>query len=167
MYSDFENDPHSPQKMGLKVFLPSYKFEMNKWAIRDLIADRFHLILHEFYYLILFTWLTLVSVFLGINGFVFLVCGPIALQIWISVLSNYGNHKPHWGYKNFVTHEESINLWWLALLTWGEGWHNNHHKYPKNSSFRQKWWEFDPTGLIIELVRQDKKRIRKLERNTA
>lgn len=164
LYSDQEKDPHSPKNQGWKVIFPSYEFDMNKWAVRDLVADRFHLLIHEYYFLILFVWAASVFLLFGLTGLIFIVCAPIVLQIWISVLSNYGNHKAEWGYKNFETHEDSVNVWWLALLTWGEGWHNNHHKYPGNPSFKRNWWEFDITGLIIQTIRADQISLHKKQR---
>jgi stearoyl-CoA desaturase (delta-9 desaturase) len=51
-----------------------------------------------------------------------------------------------------VTGDESRNNWLLALLTMGEGWHNNHHAY--QASVRQgfRWWEFDPTFYVLRLL---------------
>lgn len=66
---------------------------------------------------------------------------PVALTLWMSALDAYATH--HWGYKNYKTADESRNLWWMALLFWGEGWHNNHHARPLDWSFRKKWWEID------------------------
>ncbi len=151
--SDKANDPHSPKNLGLKVFFPSYEFEMNKWPIRDLITDRFQQIIHDYYFAILAAWAALITLILGEKGFVFIFSMPIVLQIWTSVISNYFNHKPNWGYRNFSTADQSNNLWWLALLAWGEGWHNNHHQYPGKSSFQHKWWEFDISGIVIKIIR--------------
>ncbi len=153
LHSDQSSDPHSPKNLGLKVFFPSYEFQMNKWAIRDLITNRFQQVLHDYYFLILFLWSLIITALFGYNGFIFIFAFPIILQIWTSVLSNYSNHKSNWGYRNFSTTEQSNNLWWVALLAWGEGWHNNHHKYPGKSSFQHNWWEFDISGLIIKIIR--------------
>ena len=76
---------------------------------------------------------------------------PVALTLWISALDAYTAH--HWGCRNFDTKDNSRNLWWMAILFWGEGWHNNHHAKPQNWNFRQRWWEFDIGALIIRLVR--------------
>jgi stearoyl-CoA desaturase (delta-9 desaturase) len=56
------------------------------------------------------------------------------------------------GRKRYVTGDDSRNNWWLAVLTMGEGWHNNHHAY--QSSVRQgfRWWEFDPTFYILKVL---------------
>ena len=46
----------------------------------------------------------------------------------------------------------SRNLWWMALLFWGEGWHNNHHARPREWNFRMKWWEFDIGAQVIRAI---------------
>ncbi len=57
-----------------------------------------------------------------------------------------------WGYKNFETDDDSKNLWWVALVTFGEGWHNNHHAIPRRANFGRKWWEIDTTYCTIWLL---------------
>ncbi len=57
-----------------------------------------------------------------------------------------------WGYRNYETHDSSTNHWLVALLTGGEGWHNNHHAHPVSAAHGHKWWEFDPTYLNIRLL---------------
>ena len=56
------------------------------------------------------------------------------------------------GRRRYVTGDDSRNNWFLALLTMGEGWHNNHHAY--QSSVRQgfRWWEYDPTFYVLKLL---------------
>ena len=44
------------------------------------------------------------------------------------------------------------NNWWLAILTMGEGWHNNHHAYQSSARQGFRWWEFDPTFYILKLL---------------
>jgi stearoyl-CoA desaturase (delta-9 desaturase) len=43
-------------------------------------------------------------------------------------------------------------LWWVALVTLGEGWHNNHHAFPRSARHGLRWWEFDPTYYLIWLL---------------
>lgn len=68
-----------------------------------------------------------------------------------------------WGYRNYETREDSRNNWLFALLTNGEGWHNNHHADPRSAQHGHRWWEVDwtfttlaileKTGLVRDLVR--------------
>ena len=57
-----------------------------------------------------------------------------------------------WGYRNYDTTDESRNNWWVALLTYGEGWHNNHHAYPRMARHGHKWWEIDVTFITIRAM---------------
>jgi stearoyl-CoA desaturase (delta-9 desaturase) len=55
-----------------------------------------------------------------------------------------------WGYRNYETSERSRNNWFVAILTSGEGWHNNHHADARSARHGHRWWEID---LIFALVR--------------
>jgi len=57
-----------------------------------------------------------------------------------------------WGYRNFATRDRSTNLWWVAALTFGEGWHNNHHAHQRSARHGLRWWELDPTYLCIRMM---------------
>ena len=52
------------------------------------------------------------------------------------------------GSKRFETDDESRNNWWVALLTFGEGWHNNHHRWPLSARQGMYWWEIDLTYYL-------------------
>jgi len=155
-HSDTIEDPHSPRHQGWKVLFPNYDFTWNKWAVRDLLVNKFHLFLHQYYFLILAVWASILTTCFGVAGFVFLFSMPIVCQVWSSVLSNYVNHA-QWvpfGYRNYNLKDDSVNNALLALITFGEGWHNNHHATPGRASFKRKWWEFDLTGSVINLIKK-------------
>jgi len=57
------------------------------------------------------------------------------------------------GYRNYETTDDSRNCWWVGLIAYGEGWHNNHHAYPRMAKHGHKWWEFDATYQLIRLLR--------------
>lgn len=59
-----------------------------------------------------------------------------------------------WGYQTYDTGDRSRNNWWVALLTWGEGWHNNHHADARAARNGHLWYEVDPTYWIIQLMRK-------------
>lgn len=91
-------------------------------------------------------------------GMVFLWCGGPSWVYWgifariVAVYHttwfvNSATHK--WGYRNFNSPDLSRNNWWVALLTWGEGWHNNHHRFASVAPSRLKWWEVDVTFMVI------------------
>ena len=54
-----------------------------------------------------------------------------------------------WGSRRFATRDDSRNNWWVALITFGEGWHNNHHAHPTSARHGLAWYEFDPSWLQI------------------
>ena len=65
-------------------------------------------------------------------------------------LVNSATHK--FGYVSYESGDESRNCWWVALLTYGEGWHNNHHAYQYSARHGLRWWEIDATWGIIVLL---------------
>jgi stearoyl-CoA desaturase (delta-9 desaturase) len=56
-------------------------------------------------------------------------------------LVNSATHS--WGSRRFATRDLSTNSWWVALLTFGEGWHNNHHAHPTAAQHGFTWYEVD------------------------
>ncbi len=54
-----------------------------------------------------------------------------------------------WGYRNYDTRDRSTNLWWVALLSFGEGWHNNHHGDQRAAAHGRRWFEIDMTYWMI------------------
>ena len=58
-----------------------------------------------------------------------------------------------WGYRNYETKDNSRNNWLVAMVTWGEGWHNNHHADQRSAAHGHRWWEFDATWLTIRILR--------------
>jgi stearoyl-CoA desaturase (delta-9 desaturase) len=67
-------------------------------------------------------------------------------------LVNSATHM--WGRRRFATGDDSRNNWWVALLTFGEGWHNNHHAHPTSARHGLAWYEFDPTWITIRLLKR-------------
>ncbi len=64
-----------------------------------------------------------------------------------------GNSFPHlFGYRNYETNDNSRNNAWVAIITSGEGWHNNHHAEPDSASNQRHWWEIDLTYLLLQLL---------------
>ncbi|MBM4250573.1 MAG: hypothetical protein FJ146_01210 [Deltaproteobacteria bacterium] len=55
-------------------------------------------------------------------------------------------------YRNFDSDDGSTNTWWVAVVAFGEGWHNNHHAFPDVARAGIKWWEIDPTMILIRAL---------------
>ncbi len=79
---------------------------------------------------------------------------PLRLVIVYHVtwLVNSATHT--FGYRNFNSPDLSRNCWWVALLSFGEGWHNNHHAYPQSAKHGLRWFEFDLTWAHIRLLKK-------------
>lgn len=156
--SDKPSDPHSPLYKGLSIFTLDYVNEVDtdtKWRMRGLVTDRFQQFLHRYYFAII----TLYSIVLFmIGGFwlmVFAHWTPALITGLMSNVVNYVGHKPTWfgGYRTYNLNDQSSNNWLWAIPSWGEAWHNNHHRYPKSYTTQQKWWEFDISGVIIKWIK--------------
>jgi stearoyl-CoA desaturase (delta-9 desaturase) len=81
---------------------------------------------------------------LAIGGLPFLMWGLFfrtVIGLHSTLLVNSATHS--WGTRRFVTRDLSTNSWWVAIFTFGEGWHNNHHAHPVSARHGLKWYEFD------------------------
>jgi stearoyl-CoA desaturase (delta-9 desaturase) len=117
----------------------------------DLARDPFYCWLDR-YSLLMQVPLAVVLYLLG--GWSFIVYGVFVriVLLWHSTwLINSVTHM--WGYKTFPTQDNSRNLWWAAIFTYGEGWHNNHHAYPNVAKAGWRWWELDMTWWAIWVLK--------------
>ena len=164
-HSDDVEDPHSPNDgfwwSHMLWFMPYDTAEENdrlqrRWA-PDLYRDPvYHLFQKTF---------VLASVVLGIGLYfagewagglgVSWVLWGLCLRLVLAYHSTwFVNSATHlWGYRNYQTTDLSRNLWWVALLSYGEGWHNNHHAHQRLAVHGHKWWEVDVTWNVIRLLR--------------
>jgi sn-1 stearoyl-lipid 9-desaturase len=148
-FSDHEGDPHSPRDgkwwahMGWILLGRSMHHDTQTLAryVPDLAKDKFHVWITKYNYLPV---IALAIVLFAIGGLPFLTWG-IFLRTVVGLhatwLVNSATHS--WGSRRFVTRDLSTNSWWVALLTWGEGWHNNHHAHPVSARHGLKWYEID------------------------
>ena len=83
-----------------------------------------------------------------------LVWGGFVRTIFVLHSTWLVNSASHvWGYRSHATRDKSTNLWWVALLTYGEGWHNNHHAFQTSARHGLRWWEVDMTYMAIRLMK--------------
>jgi len=158
-HSDKPDDPHTPRVSGFWAHIGWIMFgeaahndtaRMARYA-PDLGKDPFY------------RWLTTYHwVPLTVLGFTLLAIGGWGLVNWAIFLrvvvglhaTYFVNSASHmWGGRRFATNDDSRNNWWVALLTFGEGWHNNHHAHPTSSRHGLAWYEFDPTWLLLKALR--------------
>ncbi len=109
--------------------------------VPDLAKDKFHVWITKYHYV---PMIVLGAILLAIGGVPFLMWG-IFLRTVVGLhatwLVNSATHS--WGSRRFATRDLSTNSWWVAVLTFGEGWHNNHHAHPTAAQHGFKWYEVD------------------------
>src|SRR5438067_12938154 len=90
----------------------------------------------------------------AIGGFLLVlwgICLRVVFGLHTRWLVNSATHM--WGMRRFATHDDSRNNWCVALLTFGEGWHNNHHAHPSSARHGLAWYEFDPSWIQIRILK--------------
>jgi stearoyl-CoA desaturase (delta-9 desaturase) len=152
-FSDTPKDPHDPTTVGWKIFFPhliKYGSTVNKRLINDLMT-REQLYINKYYNLFLVAWAS-VLLLIDPSFLYFFYIIPLFLTFVSLDLFVFLTHKH--GYRNFNSRDNSKNNWFISLILWGEGWHNNHHSNAANFTTKVKWWEIDPLGIIISLVKR-------------
>lgn len=90
---------------------------------------------------------------LGTSGWQLLVWGYFISTVALIHVTLTINSLAHvWGQRRYATSDDSRNNWFLALLTLGEGWHNNHHHYPGSSRQGFYWWEVDVSYYLLRMM---------------
>ncbi len=164
-HSDTDDDPHSP-KHGLwwahifwwMPFVPRQDDPvLSRRYVQDLARDPVHCFLDRFHIvpsILLAGLLYAVGQAYGGLGLSWVVWGIFVRTAFVYHATWLVNSAGHvWGYKTYATRDDSRNLWWVALVSLGEGWHNNHHAFPRSARHGLRWWEFDITWLSIQVLR--------------
>ncbi|KAL4584558.1 hypothetical protein LXL04_009161 [Taraxacum kok-saghyz] len=156
-YVDSNKDTHSPingfwfSHMGWLFdsgyILEKYKERKN---VEDLKKQAFYMFIRKTYMWhiigcggLLYAW----------GGFPFLVWGLGVRTIWVYHLTFLVNSACHiWGNQVWNTGDLSKNNWWVAVLTFGEGWHNNHHAFEYSARHGLEWWQIDVSWYIIRFL---------------
>ena len=167
-FSDREQDVHSPVQRGflwshMGWFLSRRHFAPDLGRVRDLLAFKELRLLDRFDILVPF--LLALGLFLtgrvlearwpelGTSGGQMLVWGFFISTVACYHVTYTINSLCHvWGRRRYATRDDSRNNFWLALLTLGEGWHNNHHHYPVSVRQGFYWWEIDITYYLLRML---------------
>jgi fatty-acid desaturase len=157
--TDKEGDPHSPRDGGLWAhmgWILTGKAMHNSSGelfpfVPDLRKDKFYVSVSRWHWVPL--TLLAVAIF-AIGGWSCLLWG-IFLRTVVGLhatwLVNSATHM--WGSRRFLTSDTSTNNFWVAMLTFGEGWHNNHHAAPQSARHGLAWHEFDLNWYAIWVLR--------------
>ncbi|MGQ0535738.1 MAG: acyl-CoA desaturase [Methanobacteriota archaeon] len=160
--ADKEGDPHSP----VEGFLHAH----TAWLVRDrfvrsgpvyekIAADPIVAFVSRTFFLWVGVGLLIPA------GIAYAVTGSVAAAaqglLWGGVVRVFVGHHITWsvnsvahafGTRPFVTDDESRNNVLVALFGFGEGWHNNHHAFPRSAFIGIRWWQFDPGRLVIRVL---------------
>lgn len=157
-HADRAGDPHTPRDGGWWAHIGWILWgtaqnhspaTIARYA-PDLLKDSYYRWLNRFYYVPILV--------LGIALFVFGGWGVMLWGVFLrSILAFHAtwlvNSATHlWGRTRFETGDDSRNSWWVALLTFGEGWHNNHHAHPTSARHGLHWYEIDINWLGIRAL---------------
>ncbi|MCS6814768.1 MAG: fatty acid desaturase [Cyanobacteria bacterium] len=157
LYSDQHVDHHDSGKgfwwshMGWMFYEIENREDIVKRFTKDISSDPVYQFF-ENYFLAVQVGLAIVLYMLG--GWSFVVWGIFVRLVAVyhcTWLVNSATHK--FGYRSHETTDRSTNCWWVAILAYGEGWHNNHHAYQYSARHGLQWWEIDVTWMIISLLK--------------
>lgn len=163
--SDQPGDPHTPRD-GFSHALYKWMFEMSNYqsdeeVVRvsaDLMKDPVYRALghsHAPKQAMQCLTMNVVArlVLLAVFGWAAVLANVLATftVFWSTQFVNTYCHMASQGYRSFHTREDSRNVWWVAILSLGEGWHNNHHAMPKSARHGMATMEFDVTWITIWL----------------
>jgi stearoyl-CoA desaturase (delta-9 desaturase) len=157
-FSDVEGDPHSPRDGGWWAHmgwiltgraLHHDAAVLAKYA-PDLARDRFQVWISKYHYV---PQIVLGVALLAAGGWPWLLWGTFLRTVFILHSTWLVNSATHmWGSRRFETRDDSTNNWWVALLSFGEGWHNNHHAHPTSARHGLAWYELDMNWIGIRTL---------------
>jgi stearoyl-CoA desaturase (delta-9 desaturase) len=162
-HSDHDEDPHSPKHgfnwaHALWCVTKCPEGYKPREAAKDLQRDPGLAFIDKHHYIWQFI---LAGLFMGVGtlvggwmmGLSWVVWGVCVRTVFTFHATWFVNSAAHtWGYRNYETTDDSRNNWWVALLSFGEGWHNNHHASQRAAAHGRRWFEFDITYLTIRVL---------------
>ncbi len=165
--SDTEDDPHSPREgffwSHMGWFLSRKHVHTQEQLIPDLMQfpelrwlDRFDMVVPVVFATAIFflgVLLKHVAPELQTNGVQLLIWGYfVSTVVLIHVTLTINSLTHRFGRRRYATNDDSRNNWFLAVLTLGEGWHNNHHHYPGSVRQGFYWWEIDISYYLLKIM---------------
>ena len=157
-FTETDKDPHTPRDgtfwahVGW-IFQGTAQNQTEETQLRyapDLVKDKVHVFMSNYYWV---TPIIAAVILYAIGGFPMVLWGIFLRQVigWHSTwLVNSATHL--WGSRRFETRDDSRNNGLIAAVTFGEGWHNNHHAHPRSAKHGLTWYEFDVNWLQIKFL---------------
>ena len=148
-FADRDDDPHTPNHgffwshMFWIFKSPDDKYlkAMKERYAKDLLKDPYYRFLDKYNFTL---QIAFGLICLATGGWKFLIWGMCVRLVFSYHTTWFVNSAGHtFGYRNFLTRDRSTNCWWVALLTYGEGWHNNHHALPSSAKHGMRRFEID------------------------
>ena len=147
--TDVEGDPHSPHDGGFWAhmgWIITGRVLHNRNAalspyVPDLRKDKFHTFISKWHWVPITTLGVLLLVLGGWSMLMWGIFFRTVVGLHATWLVNSATHM--WGSQRFLTGDSSKNSFWVAMLTFGEGWHNNHHAHPQAARHGLAWYEVD------------------------
>jgi fatty-acid desaturase len=123
--------------------------ELERYA-PDLCADPFYRTLAKIHGPL---QLVLAILLFALGGWTWVIWGVFVRLVVSYHATWFVNSAAHsLGYRTYRTGDLSTNCWWVAIISWGEGWHNNHHAFPYSARHGLRWFEIDPTWWSVKLL---------------
>jgi fatty-acid desaturase len=148
-HTEREGDPHTPRDgiwwshMGWMLNGASMHREVESLSryVTDLAKDRYYVWLTRWHFM---SVVALGAVLYLIGGLSFVLWGVFVRIVFMWHATWLVNSAAHlWGSRRFETRDDSRNNWWVAMISFGEGWHNNHHAHPAAARHGLTWYEID------------------------
>jgi len=166
-HSDEEDDPHTPHHgftWSHVLWCLHYEIDGKRGvdAAKDLMRDPVINLMQRYFWVPQFLMIPVLyfggewaaSAGWSASGLSWLVWGIFVRTTFVYHITWFVNSATHtWGYRNFETTDSSTNLWWVALLAFGEGWHNNHHAHQRSAAHGLRWYEVDLTYNMIRVLK--------------
>lgn len=156
LYSDQDADHHDSSKgfwwshMEWMFYKVPVEREIPRFT-KDIADDPIYQFQDKYFFLIQLAFVFLLYL---IGGLPFLVWGGIVRLVLVYHTTWLVNSATHtFGYRTYSSSDRSTNCWWVALLAYGEGWHNNHHTFQYSARHGLKWWEIDLTWMMIRVLK--------------
>ncbi|KAK9916418.1 hypothetical protein WJX75_002386 [Coccomyxa subellipsoidea] len=158
LHTDTPLDPHSPYE---GFWWSHMGWLLNNGATLERVGSRGNtadLDAQPFYRFIQRTYpwhvVGMFAALFAFGGLPALVWGGALRAVWVYHITWFVNSASHcWGYQSYKTGDLSRNNWWVAVLAFGEGWHNNHHAFEFSARHGLEWWQFDMTWQIVAALK--------------